>query len=433
MNDKSMQANHPRWIFAKSGLLLLLALLPIFGQTQVLEQLMSSALSSHPSSRAQALQLESSQAGLEGARWQFYPTPSVAVEKANSSPTDIAYQGDDTVTTLRLQQPLWTGGRLTAGVQKAKANLALNQALLAEVRQQLALRVLQNYGDWLGAYLKNIANQKSMATHSRLRAQVARRIEMGVSSDSDLVLAVARIESLASDISVTTTQQEIALARLGQMLGQPVDANALRAAIAAPYWINSDLQQLIDQTVADSPAVMKAQAQAALQESMMAERRSDFYPEVYLRAELQHGNYAYRNMSDESRIFIGLSSHFGAGLSSSSGVAAASAQYQAALAEVETQTRSISEQVLADHALAASSKSRLSALQVSLRATKDVSESYDRQFLAGRKTWLDVMNAARELAQTEIQLADIESTQVVVTWRLAINTQGLAAVTQGRP
>ena len=43
------------------------------------------------------------------------------------------------------------------------------------------------------------------------------------------------------------------------------------------------------------------------------------------------------------------------------------------------------------------------------------------------------MNAARELAQTEIQLADIESTQVVVTWRLAINTQGLAAVTQGRP
>lgn len=399
----------------------------------MLEQMMSSALLSHPSSRAQALQLESSQAGVDSARWQLYPTPSIAVEKAKTGAKDVAYQGDGTVTTLRLQQPLWTGGRLTAGIQKAQANLAVNQALLAEVRQQLALRVLQSYGDWLGAHLKNIANHKSMATHVRLRAQVKRRIDEGASSDSDLVLAVARIESLASDISVTNAQHDIALARLGQMLGQPVDVNALRAAIAAPYSLNSGLQQLIDQTVAGNPTVMKAHAQAALQEFTVAERRAELYPEVYLRAELQHGNYAYPNMPNASRIFIGLNSHFGAGLSGMSGVDAARSQYQAALVEVEAQTRNISEQVLADHAMAVSSQSRLKALQAALRATQDVSESYDRQFLAGRKTWLDVMNAARELAQTELQLADIESAQVVITWRLAINSQGLSSAIQRQP
>jgi hypothetical protein len=32
------------------------------------------------------------------------------------------------------------------------------------------------------------------------------------------------------------------------------------------------------------------------------------------------------------------------------------------------------------------------------------------------------MNAARELAQTEAQIADIRAAQVVATWRLAILT-----------
>jgi outer membrane protein, adhesin transport system len=70
----------------------------------------------------------------------------------------------------------------------------------------------------------------------------------------------------------------------------------------------------------------------------------------------------------------------------------------------------------------------MASIQASLRAAEDVSASYDRQFLAGRKSWLDVMNAARELAQTETQLADLQSTQVVVTWRLVAYTRGIDAV-----
>jgi hypothetical protein len=41
-----------------------------------------------------------------------------------------------------------------------------------------------------------------------------------------------------------------------------------------------------------------------------------------------------------------------------------------------------------------------------------------------------VMNAARELAQTELQWADLKATQVVVTWRLAAYTRGIDAVSE---
>lgn len=59
--------------------------------------------------------------------------------------------------------------------------------------------------------------------------------------------------------------------------------------------------------------------------------------------------------------------------------------------------------------------------------------SYDRQFLAGRKSWLDVMNAAHERAQTESPRADLQSTQVVVTWRLASLTRGVADALGSKP
>ena len=68
------------------------------------------------------------------------------------------------------------------------------------------------------------------------------------------------------------------------------------------------------------------------------------------------------------------------------------------------------------------------APSAALAAATQVSESYDRQFLAGRKTWLDVLNAARELIQTQVLIADSQSSQLVASWRLAMTTQGLLAV-----
>jgi adhesin transport system outer membrane protein len=53
--------------------------------------------------------------------------------------------------------------------------------------------------------------------------------------------------------------------------------------------------------------------------------------------------------------------------------------------------------------------------------------SYYRQFLAERKTWLDVMNSARDLVGVEVQLANSEAATLVVPWRLLLFAQGLPA------
>jgi adhesin transport system outer membrane protein len=402
----------------------------ISASAQKLENLIALALSSNPLTKSQQTLVESAKVGVDSAKWQFYPTPSVSVEMANTSSSDLLYQGDKRVSIGRIQQPLWTGGRLSAGVNKAEAGLAVSQASLEEARLQLGLRVVQAYGDWLSAHLKTLANEKSLATHIRLHDQVKRRVNEGTSANSDLTLAIARLEAISAELTAVRAQGEVAIARLGQFLGNPVDAASLMKEVASPYSLTGNMQGVLEQAIDINPSIIKAQATARVQEVVIDEKRADLSPEVFVRAERQYGNYTFANGPPENRFFVGLTSRFGAGLSTLSGIEAARLQHNAALTDIEVQTRAVNEQVLSDYALAQSIASRIAAVYKSLSAANDVLSSYNRQFLAGRKSWLDVMNAARELTQTETQLADLHATQVVVTWRLGAYTRGIGALTE---
>ena len=134
-------------------------------QSQSLPQLLEAATTQHPSVRNQQAQQRAALKGVDAAKWQFFPTPSVSVEGVNASKDDPSYAGDAQVTYLRLQQPLWTGGRLTINQDKARVNLDLAQANTADTQLQLALRVVQAYADWTSADLKVKAYQSSVETH----------------------------------------------------------------------------------------------------------------------------------------------------------------------------------------------------------------------------------------------------------------------------
>jgi inorganic triphosphatase YgiF len=95
------------------------------------------------------------------------------------------------------------------------------------------------------------------------------------------------------------------------------------------------------------------------------------------------------------------------------------------LADIDSTRIGLGEQVLADFAQAEAGQARLAALQASLASSDNIARAWGRQFVAGRKTWLDVMNAVREQAQLETQIADARASQLLLTWRLNIVGRGL--------
>ena len=401
-----------------------------FSQEQVnsLPGLIESVLQTHPSIRAQKAAIRGSEESVEAARWQYFPTPSLSVEGTHAARNDLSYRGDAVVTTARLSQPLWTGGRLGAGVDKANAGVLASQASLESTRWDLTLKIVQTYADLLGAHYKIIANNKSLQAHNDLREKIVRRIAQGVSPRVELTLVEGRTEQVEADLSIAKSQLEAAVARLSQLVGHPLQARKLTQGHNSAMPTDSSLLLLLERAQAGNPYAARLAATARVAEAEIAERKADTKPEVYLRVERQMGNFSVSDAPAANRVFIGMSTRFGAGLSTLSQVGGAQARYESALEDIESARMALAEQVSSDYMLAASAQSRLVLLESSLQSAQAISQAWDRQFLTGQKSWLDVMNSVRELAQVELQIADVKASALLLTWRLALYTQGVDAL-----
>ncbi len=395
-------------------------------------QLIREALARHPAVVAQAGLRTAAQAAVETAHWQYWPTPSIGLERASTS--DPAYAGDRTVATLRLQQPLWTGGRLDANLSKAKAQAEAAEAEAQITRQQLALRVLQAWSEAVAAQAKVSAYEQSRDVHARLLELVERRTREGVSAQADIDLARSRLDGTEADLATAMAQRQTAQDKLRLLVGRSVDTLSLTRSADEPRHLSSStLDAWLATAREHSPQLAKAHAQASVAQADIALAKAALSPEVYLRAERQYGSSSVAGQAPQNRFFVGVSSAFGAGLSSLSFLDDALARHRAAIADIDTQQLALEEQVLNDATLARTASARLSRLERARQSAADVSASWERQFLAGRKQWQDLMNAEREQTQNDVQLADALATQVLTGWRLTVLTQGLDAVLAKNP
>lgn len=394
-----------------------------------LGDLVNTALAYHPQMRGQQNKQQAATAAIDAARWDFWPTPSASVEQANSSASDPSYKGDNRVTYLRLQQPLWTGGRLTGNLNKAVARAKTSDGDVQEARQQLSLRVLQAWSDALVAKEKLQAYERSLETNKRFLGLVERRQAEGASALADVALAKSRLSTLMSDMESVRVQQKTALDTLRSVTGQKVDVDSLpQARLLVEPAREANLDALLAGARNNSPQLSKAQAAVQVALADMEIAKSSLSPELYARLERQYGSFQAPDQAAQTRVFVGLNTSFGGGLSRLSGMDSAVAQHQAALDELQNQQLTLEEQITRELALVQAAQMRRKGLEVAIQGAADVAESYERQFLAGRKQWLDLVNSARELAQSEVQLADVIGAQHLSAWKLAIYTRGTEAV-----
>lgn len=383
--------------------------------------LVRETLEQHPTVVSARQQQAAAAQDTANARWQFFPTPSVSVLQGNQGATANL---DSKVRTVSVQQPLWTAGRLSAQVDRALANEQVGSAALEEVRQELALRVLSGWSSVQSALLRLSAFQKSLETHDRLLKQVVRRRDEGASADSDVMLARSRMESVRAEMMSSRIQLETALEQLSQLAGRKVQAHEVPLHRVAPLPERLVVDEWVDKALERAPSLTKAQARVQAQTAELAIARAALWPEVFARVEKKHGDVInYRTTA-----FIGMEASLGAGLSKQTAAAASQARLQALQSDVQTQQRTVTEQVRSDFAQWVSATQRSAMLASVVSASENVADSWSRQFLSGRKTWQEVMNAAREQAQNEAQWGDVQAQALLLGKRLAIYADGVDAL-----
>lgn len=378
-----------------------------FASTMGLDEALRLAWSSHPLVHAKQSEREAAKAEREGAAWQRYPAASVEAS---------AGSGGERGSVLRLDQALWTGGRISAGIDAADSRFDAASVAVDETRQELSLKVITATGEALRLQGRLLHAEASVREHEKLLAMIQRRVQQEVSPLADRRLAESRLYTTVNDLSVTAQALQDALAQLGQLTGQivtRVDPVGFERA-SDPVDLPGDRLRLMARALEHSPTLRRLGLETRAAGADIDAKRSAYWPQLTLRLESNHGGVS------DNRALLVLQAQPGAGLSARSGVDAALARREATRLAQEAARREIEQRVALDWNEWMAARARVETAERARATSAEVSESYARQYTAGRKTWLDVLNAVREATHAELALVDASSQMRAAVLRLKL-------------
>ena len=400
-----------------------LALVSVVVEAQSLEEMVNSALSHDAEVKSYVFLEQSSAAKVQSAKWQFYPTPSLNLQSAVSGYDDDV---SEQVITFSLKQPLWNAGRLQAGVDSAKVEMAIQKNVTDTKRLDLAKKVVSAYGQWWVAHRKLLSWDQALKIHQKLTQQVGRRVDIGVSAKSDLSLAQGRLSATQAERNLAFSQEQVALDDLKFLTG--IKTMDLMSAAQLPLLKPSlaAFETLLSKALLSSIDIKQAQAEAegALLEQLF--QKSSVWPQVYLQADRQVGDFNQSGFAPSNKVFIGFSSDLRAGLSFETDNEASMAAYSAALSKIDSETMRVTRELRSSLTLLIASDERQQALNSARSSAEQGYLSSSRQFKAGRKDWQELLNSARELAQADAQWIEAYGTYLVASWQILLDTQGLS-------
>lgn len=383
--------------------------------------LLNVAVTDSPAVRARQSEVGAAKSEVQTANWQFWPTPSISVQKPDKA---LVAGTDRSVQIFSLKQPLWTGGRLEAGVALASARQEAAEAAQHETRRDIALEVIQAYGDASTAKARLQVQEASLAVHKKLLEQIRRRAREGLNVQSDSALAESRRDGVLADLESARAALSTSREKLRTLVGREVAEKLLMPGALLPP--DTETEDDTQQALKTDPSLQRMQAEARELQAQVDSSASAFWPELSASVVQRHGDVSGRS----SQLMLGFESKWGGGFANVTALQAAKQRQQAKNDDMDFRTRRISEQIRADHRNWRAALTRAQAFGGALSASQKVYESWDRQFVAGKKSWQDVMNAAREMAQTEIQLAEAQGALSVYEWRLAVLSRGVDWVIQ---
>lgn len=377
-------------------------------------QALRDAAHRYPLTLAAARHSQAADQDRSAAQWQQFPAPSLQ----RMAPQGGSNATSGQLTRLALEQPVYAGGRITASIEAAQHRYTASQRQHEQVAEESAVRIVNALYEWLRQQDRMAALREGVDAHRNLRDQIQRRAQEGVSTQIDLALAAARLSQVQSELAQANAAASAAKALMLQLTGPQFQVLAQSATALGLDGLPSPAPDAARLSLAHDPALARLAAEEAAAEADIRVKKSQFMPTVSVVAERYLGPASF------NRIWLQVSAQPGAGLSSLDTVRAAVARQEAVAQSRLNAERELEQSVEADLASHAAAREQLSVGNLLRQSTQDVADSYARQFVAGRKSWLEVLNAVREAMLARLTVIDARALLGQTAWRLQVRTLG---------
>jgi adhesin transport system outer membrane protein len=381
--------------------------------------LLDSTNQTHPLLLGARIEAQAAQTDVEVAQRQRLPTLSALVE----SNTGNAYS--QASHSLRAQQTLWDAGLIDTRVAEAENTVVIGKLRIELQQKQLFLQICTHWQSMVAAHQRMQVAQKALSRLDGLKQQMQRRIDAQASAPIDLILANAR--QLQTQVEYDSAQRnlKVALQKLELLSGMTHLLERLPTLPPLPTPISEEpfLQQLNQTNWAEVgfrwPAVQIARFEVVSAQNRLHMKEAERWPQLYLRADKPVGNYVF-NANTSTTLFAGLNYSTGAGFSTTVEARALGQRVAKSDMNLQAAMKDIQDAVLIDREEFINAYTQIIALQQAVTDSQTVLDSFERQFQANRKTWVDLLNQVRELAQNEYALGDAQSNLMGTKLRLQL-------------
>ena len=373
-----------------------------------LEEAINIVTRTYPSAGSARAALRAAASDLRAARLQWLPTLS-----ANAVLYNTRYRNVDGRFTpqLLIEQPIWSGGRIESSIRRAHAGEDASSAGYVDTVNQLALTTAQTYFDIVRLTQREQLLIASLREHQRLVDTIDRRTRQEVSPLADLELARSRTAQVEQDLNATHAQRLTSLRIMAQLVADanfdigPIPFYDPAIDLAAP-------DALEQQAAVYSPELRRLAAQVDVARADLSARRAALMPQV--GAQYSYDEYyghrvgaIVRVQNDATQI---------------PQVNAARARITQAEDDRRASEEQLRREVASDLIQFRSAKVQARVGHEAAVTAVAVSESFMRQYIAGRRSWLDVMNQLREAVNAQIAESDAEVATMASATRLTIES-----------
>ena len=385
-----------------------------------IDGLYKAANQTHPLLQAARLEAQAGQIDVSAIERQRWPTLSAVVESNTGNTTSLPSH------SLRVQQIVWDGGLVSSRITEAENQAGISRLRVQLQQRQLFLQMTNAWQSMLAAHARVQVAQKTMARLNGFKVQMERRVDAEASSRIDLVLANSRQLQTQVELEAAQRGLKVSLLKLEQLSGQVNLRQRLEnlpppptLPLAAPF-LNQLQQADWEDLASRTPAVQIARSDVVSARNRLHSKEAERWPQLYVRVDKPVGNN-YLNANNSTVTFAGLSYTPGAGFANVVEAQALATRIAKSDQGVEAAIRDIQETLQNDREEFLNAYAQIDALEKSVSGSDMVLASFERQFQANRKTWLDLLNQVRELAQNEYALADAQASLVGSRLRLEIN------------
>lgn len=406
------------------ALFLLAASSALWAMEEGLQKLFEAVEASHPQIKAARHNYDAALRDIEATKRRRWPSISTTVE------SDTGNRYSAPTQTLQIEQKLWDKGQLSAQIEEAQAVANASNVTVGLERQRIFLEVVSAWQGYLSADARRVIALDMTSRLGEYKEMMRRRVQAEVSPPIDLEVVESRLLQTSVERVQALSAMRTAMAKLVQLSGLTEQAILALSGRPVPDVLDvKDVESCVTTQcwrsgLESHPLVIKAKWDVQALEKRLKSKESESWPDAYLRLTqpVDMGTGLANQTNMRGSVFVGLRYAPGAGFETAVQARSLVSRLASAKEAVDASVREVAVALESDATDLLSSKSRFVSQQQAVKSSVTVLDSYTSQFVAARKTWLDLLNAVRELAQNQYAMVEAQVSMAAAMYRFEIRS-----------